>query len=310
MSEKTHHITAPAKQPAARSSLAKKVTWIGFAANVALMLLKFVAGILGRSSAMIADAVHSLSDFLTDIVVIASFRMVDKPVDATHDYGHGKFETLATTFVAVTLLGVGIGILWASGEKIVLSIKGKELLEPGWIAFAAAVVSIFIKEMLYRYQVLVGQKINSQAIVANAWHHRSDALSSVATMFGIGGAILLGDEWNILDPVAALLVSLLIIKVAVSILWDSIQELLEVSLGSNIKDNIREVANSVDGAEEPHNIRTRKIGNYIAIELHVRIDRSLNVAEAHDIAVEVENKLKESFGADSFVTVHIDPQHN
>jgi cation diffusion facilitator family transporter len=286
---------------------AKQVTWVGFWANVGLTILKFIAGISGRSSAMIADAVHSLSDFVTDLVLLFSFRIVSKPVDDTHDYGHGKFETLASNIVGLSLILVGLGILWNGGEKIYRGFTGEALPQPGGIALAAAIISILVKEALYHYQVKAGTRINSSAVIANAWHHRSDALSSVATFIGIAGAIFLGENWRVLDPVAAVLVSLLVLKVAVPIVWDSLKELLEVSLGEDIKREIIEVVNSVPGAEEPHNLRTRKIGNYVAVDIHIRVNKSLSVVEAHDISKAVETKLKDSFGEGSFIYVHVDP---
>jgi cation diffusion facilitator family transporter len=290
-----------------RVAEAKHVTWVGFWANIVLTLFKFAAGVLGRSSAMIADAMHSLSDFITDLVLIFTFRIVSKPVDKTHDYGHGKFETLASNFVGVALIAVGLGILWSGGRKIYLAVHGEILVEPGWIALIAAIFSIFVKEALYRYQVVAGKKINSQAIIANAWHHRSDAFSSIATMIGIGGAMVLGENWRVLDPIAAVLVSFLILKVAIPIFWESMQELLEVSLGEDMKEQIVMAVNSIPGAEEPHNLKTRKIGNYVAVDLHIRVDQTLSIVEAHDISKAVENKLKEALGEEAFVSVHVDP---
>lgn len=290
-----------------RMQEAKQVTWVGFWANVGLTILKFVAGIAGRSSAMIADAVHSLSDFVTDLVLLFSFRIVSKPVDDTHDYGHGKFETLASNIVGLSLILVGLGILWNGGEKVYRGFTGEALPQPGGIALAAAIVSILVKEALYQYQVKVGKRINSSAVIANAWHHRSDALSSVATFIGITGAIFLGENWRVLDPVAAVLVSLLVLKVAVPIVWESLKELLEVSLGEDIKREIIEIVNSVPGAEEPHNLRTRKIGNYVAVDIHIRVKKSLSVVEAHDISIAVEARLKDSLGEGSFIYVHVDP---
>ena len=178
-----------------RTSAATRVTWVGFFVNLVLTSAKLAAGIIGHSGAMIADAVHSFSDFATDIVVLASFRVVGKPADKDHDYGHGKYETLATAIIGVALLLVGAGIFWGGAAKIWASVvKGRHMAAPGYIALVAAVVSIVVKEWLYRYTVKVGRRINSQAVIANAWHHRSDAFSSIGTMLGIGGAILMGEE--------------------------------------------------------------------------------------------------------------------
>lgn len=290
-----------------RASEANRVTWVGLWLNLVLTIFKFVAGILGRSSAMIADAAHSVSDFVTDVVLLASFRIINKPVDNTHDYGHGKFETLASNFVGAALLLVAAGILWSGGEKIYAAFRGEALAQPGGIALLAAVVSILVKEFLYRYQVRVGKKINSSAIIANAWHHRSDALSSFATLIGIGGAIFLGEKWRVLDPVAAILVSLLIIKVAIPIFRDSLKELLEASLDDDIEEKILKAAGAVPGVIDPHNLRTRRIGSYVAVDLHIRVDKSLNIVEAHDISKNVELALKESLGEGSFIYVHVDP---
>lgn len=290
-----------------RASEANQVTWVGLWLNLALTVFKFIAGILGRSSAMIADAVHSVSDFVTDVVLLISFRIVGKPVDDSHDYGHGKFETLASNFVGAALLLVGLGILWAGGAKIYSAFRGEALVQPGGIALAAALVSILVKEFLYRYQVGVGKKINSGAIIANAWHHRSDALSSIATLLGIAGAIFLGESWRVLDPIAAILVSLLILKVAVPIFWSSLKELLEASLDDDTEKNILETAGSVPGVIDPHNLRTRRIGSYVAVDLHIRVDKSLNIVEAHDISRNVELKLKDYLGEESFIYVHVDP---
>lgn len=294
-------------QNRSRAAEANRVTWVGLWLNLALTGFKFIAGILGRSSAMIADAVHSVSDFVTDVVLLASFRIINKPVDNTHDYGHGKFETLASNFVGATLLLVGLGILWSGGEKIYSAFRGEILPQPGWIALLAAVVSILLKEFLYRYQVGVGKKINSSAIIANAWHHRSDALSSVATLIGIGGAIFLGEKWRVLDPVAAILVSLLIIKVAIPIFRDSLKELMEASLDDEVEEKILKAAGAVSGVIDPHNLRTRRIGSYVAVDIHIRVHKSLNIVEAHDISREVELKLRDYLGEESFIHVHVDP---
>ncbi|NCS89637.1 MAG: cation-efflux pump [Ignavibacteria bacterium CG_4_9_14_3_um_filter_36_18] len=288
---------------------AKKVTWIGFGINIILTILKFFAGIFGNSAAMIADAVHSFSDFVTDLIVIFSFRIVNEPADETHDYGHGKFETLASLIVGGTLLLVGIGILWTGVDRIIEIIYGEVVPRPGFIALIAAAVSIVVKEILYQYQVVVGRKINSKAIIANAWHHRSDALSSVATLFGIGGAYFLGDRWRILDPAAAVLVSFAIMKIAYDIGWDSIKELLEFSLGSEEKEKIYNIIRSVNGVINPHNLRTRKVGNYPVIDIHIEVISSLTVEEAHNIVEEVELQLRKQYAEEAVIYVHVDPEN-
>lgn len=204
-----------------------RVTIGGSVCNFLLLLFKFVAGILGGSAAMVADAVHSLSDFVTDVVVILFVRISSKPCDADHDFGHGKYETLASVFIGLMLACVGIGILWSGAEKIIDVCRGQVLEQPGMIAFVAALLSIVVKEVLYQWTARVGRRVESSAVVANAWHHRSDALSSIGTALGIGGAILLGPNWRVLDPIAAVIVSVFIIRVAFKLFVPGIQELLE-----------------------------------------------------------------------------------
>lgn len=216
-----------------------RVTLVGSFVNFLLVIFKFLAGIAGHSAAMLADAVHSLSDFITDVVVILFVRISNKPVDKSHDYGHGKYETLATAFIGMALLGVGFGILWNGATDILVFLRGGELRQPGMLALAAAIISILLKEILYQYTVRVGKRCHSQAVVANAWHHRSDALSSIGTAAGIGGAILLGPHWAVLDPIAAVTVSFFIMRVSIRLLVPCLDELLEKSLpdSDHITDN-------------------------------------------------------------------------
>lgn len=290
-----------------RVAEATRVTWVGLFTNITLTLLKLVAGILGRSGAMIADGVHSLSDFATDIVILMGFRIVNKPADKTHNYGHGKFETLVTIIIGVVLILVGVKILWGGVSSIGRVMRGHILIQPGWIAFYAAVISILTKEWLYRYTVNIGNRIDSRAIVANAWHHRTDVFSSVGTMLGIGGAIVLGEKWRILDPLAAAAVSFFIIKIGVSISIGSINELLEASLSEDMEKKIMKIIEDTKGVIYSHNMRTRRIGNNIAIDIHIKVDKSLNIVEAHDIASRVERNLKDYLGDETFVSVHIEP---
>lgn len=292
-----------------RCSAAKRVTWIGLISNLGLTVFKLIAGIIGHSGAMISDAIHSLSDFGTDIVVIASFRIVGKPADKDHDYGHGKYETLAAAIVGGLLLLVGAeifrnGIIKCWGVLF----QGLQLEAPGHIALIAAAVSIAMKEWLYRYTRTVGRRISSEALIANAWHHRSDALSSVGAMFGIGGAIFLGKRWHVLDPIAAVIVSLFIVLVAVKILAGSIRELTEVSLGDEVKAEILEMARSVGDVSHPHNLRTRRIGNTVAVDLHIRVPSDMKVLDAHAITTEIEKKIFTRFGQDALVSIHVEPQ--
>lgn len=284
-----------------------KVTIVGSIVNFLLLLFKFFAGIAGHSAAMLADAVHSLSDFITDIVVIVFVRIAGKPEDKGHDYGHGKYETLATAIIGLLLLCVGFGIFWNGASSIYTFLRGGQLESPGVVALVAALVSIVSKEILYQYTVIQGKKLNSQAVIANAWHHRSDALSSIGTAIGIGGAILLGDHWRVLDPVAAVVVSFFIMKVSVRLLIPCVDELLEKSLPEDVEKEIEQTVLSFPGVSQPHHLRTRRIGNYYAIELHVRMDGKITLEEAHSTATAIENKLKEMFGKGTHVGIHVEP---
>lgn len=285
-----------------------RVTLLGSLGNFGLLLFKFVAGILGHSSAMIADAVHSLSDFITDMVVLVFVNISSKPQDKSHDYGHGKYETLATSVVGIVLLAVGIGLLWEGASKIVgYYFRGEVLESPGKIALIAAVLSIIIKEILYRITLRVGQRQNSQAVIANAWHHRSDAFSSIGTTIGIGGAILLGPKGRVLDPIAAVIVSILIIKVALQLVWPAINDLLEKSLPKDIEDEIIAIISETPEIKNPHNLRTRRIGNDFAIEIHIRVDGKMTVSRAHELTLQIESKLRQKFGPHTHIALHVEP---
>lgn len=284
-----------------------RVTITGSLVNFFLVVFKFVAGFVGHSSAMIADAVHSLSDFVTDIIVLLFVRISGKPEDKDHDYGHGKYETLATALIGSILLLVGVGILWDGGSKILDFINGEPLSSPGIFALVAAIISIILKEILYRYTIIEGKRLNSQAVVANAWHHRSDALSSIGTAIGIGGAILLGEHWRVLDPIAAVIVSFFIIKVAIQLVIPCMEELLEKSLPDEVEKEIVDIVTSFAGVSEPHNLRTRRIGSYYAIEVHIRMDGGITLNEAHHKATAIEQKLREKYGKGTHIGIHVEP---
>ncbi len=294
-------------EEAVREAGIYRVTLVGSVVNLLLLVFKFVAGILGHSAAMLADAVHSLSDFVTDIIVIVFVRISSKPEDEGHDYGHGKYETLATAIIGLILLFVGFGILWNGATSIWDFWQGGELKEPGMLALWAALVSILFKELLYQYTVLKGCRLNSQAVVANAWHHRSDALSSIGTAVGIGGAILLGEQWLILDPLAAVVVSLFIMKVAIQLLVPCVEELLEKSLPAEVEEKIKQEILSFPGVTSPHHLRTRRIGSSYAIEVHLRMDGQITLEEAHHTATAIENRLKSEFGSRTYINIHVEP---
>ena len=291
----------------ARARRIYRVTLYGAIANVLLCLAKFVAGILGRSAAMTADAVHSLSDLITDFVVIVFVRISSKPQDSDHEYGHGKYETLATTIIGLMLFFVGLGIMCNSVSQIWACIGGAHLESPGWIAFGAAILSIVVKELLFQYTCGEGRRLGSQAVVANAWHHRSDALSSIGTAIGIGGALVLGPRWTVLDPIAAFVVSLLIIHASIGQLRPSLGELVDNSLPKAVEDEIRQTIVSIPGVSDPHNLRTRKVGSRASIEVHVRMDGNMTLSEAHDATRAIEQKLKERLGNGTFINIHVEP---
>jgi len=291
-----------------RITTANRVTWIGFWSNLLLTSFKLIAGVIGHSGAMIADSIHSLSDLATDIVVLVSFKVVGKPIDRSHDYGHGKYETLATAIIGGSLVIVGAGIFWVGGSKVFWHyFKGVSIPPPGRIALLAAAVSILVKEALFRYTSHIGKRINSQAVIANAWHHRSDALSSIGALLGIGGAIVLGPKWTILDPIAAIVVSIFIIKVGLGISTGSVKELCEESLSEELEAEILEIATAVQSASDAHNLRTRRIANDIAIDLHIRVDPEMHVVDAHVIACDIENRLRVRFGKTTFISIHVEP---
>ena len=283
------------------------MTLVGSVVNVALLLFKFVAGILGHSAAMIADAIHSLSDFVTDAVVLVFIHISDKPRDKSHDYGHGKYETLAMTFIGMVLIVVAAGILFSGATRVEQWLEGESLEAPGMLALWAALLSILLKEAIYRYSMVKARELNSKAVEANAWHHRSDALSSLGTAVGIGGAIFLGQRWTVLDPLASCVVGVLIGKVAINLLRNAFGDLLEHSLPEAVEEEMLQLVASLPDIVEPHNLRTRRIGNHYAIELHIRMAGDITLREAHDKASEVESLLRQRYGQDTHVAVHVEP---
>lgn len=285
-----------------------KVTLVGGVVNVVLLLFKFVAGIWGHSAAMVADAIHSLSDFVTDVVVLFFVRVSAKPKDRSHDYGHGKYETLAMTLIGVALFVVAIGIIYSGTTKIISWANGNTLETPGMLALWAALLSIGLKECVYRYSMTKARELNSQAVEANAWHHRSDALSSAGTALGIGGAIFLGQRWTVLDPIASVVVGAFIVKVSVDLLRDGIGDLMEQSLPDAVEEEILHLVASLPGDIKPHDLCTRRLGNHYAIELHILMDGDVSLLEAHDKASEVENLLRDHYGEETHVAVHVEPK--
>ena len=285
-----------------------RVTLKGSAVNAFLLVSKFVAGIVGGSAAMIADAVHSLSDFLTDFVVVVFVKLSAKPQDEDHDYGHGKYETLATAFIGILLFFVGAMIMYNGAVSIYSAFKGEVLPVPGAVALIVALLSIALKEWAYRFTARVGKEVDSQAVVANAWHHRTDAFSSVATAAGVGAALILGEKWAVLDPVAAVLVSVFIIKTAYDLISQACGELLEKSLPSDVEERIVEIAESEQEVTDIHGLKTRRIGSRIAIEMHLRMPGNISLYHAHVHVSNIEQNLKNEFGEATHIAIHFEPQ--
>jgi cation diffusion facilitator family transporter len=284
------------------------VTIIGSFVNFVLLILKLFIGIKGNSKALVADAVHTLSDFLTDFVVIFFVKIANKPQDKDHNYGHAKYETLASLIIGIILFLVGIGIAYNSIVLVYKITHGEEYAGPGVLVLVMSIIGLIAKELLYQYTIVQGKKLKSEALIANAWHHRSDALSSVGTTIGIAGAILLGHKWTILDPLSALVVSYIIIIMGIKIAKKSIDELLEISLSDEVKTQITNLVYSHEDVADLHNFRTRKIGSSYAIEFHIRMDGNLALTDAHDRITEIENKLKDLYGVGTHVNIHVEPK--
>ena len=291
----------------AREKKAARVTWVGFFTNLLLSTAKIIAGVVGRSSAMIADGIHSLSDFITDFIVIIFIKISSKHEDSDHPYGHGKFETFATMLISFALFIVAIGIFYSGSVKIYEVLNGRVIERPTYLALIMAAVSIVVKEILYWYTIIVGRKIESPAVIANGWHHRSDAFSSIGTLIGISGAMFLGERWRILDPITSVIVGIFIIGVAYKLARPSIQELLEMSLPEEIEHSIEQKIQATPGVITFHHLRTRKNGNSFIIDMHIKVDPHSSIVEAHDIATHVENNLKTAFGKRTQINVHIEP---
>ena len=285
-------------------STGRKVTLVGVLVNTFLILLKLVAGIFGSSQALIADAVHSFSDLFTDAVVLIGLKISNKPPDKTHHFGHARMETLASTIVGMALIGTALYI----GIDASLTIYHHTEYHPTTLALFGAGVSIILKEVLYRYTIRTGRRIKSQLIVANAWHHRSDALSSVAVFIGVAGTQI-NPSWHILDAFAALLVSFFIVKVGLEILRDALREFTDTAPNPEIIGKIQQCALSVNGVVDTHDVRVRTSGGFYQMEIHIVVDGQMTVLEGHKIAKTVEGCLVEDVGNFSSITIHVDPEN-
>ena len=290
-----------------REKQIRNVTLWGALVNILLTVAKLLAGIFGRSAAMVADGVHSLSDLLSDLVVLIFTHISSKGKDRRHSFGHGKFETMATLIVSVILVVVSYKLMSNGVESIVDIATGGTLPEPSYIALIAAAVSIVAKEILYQWTAKVGKRTNSTVVIANAWHHRSDALSSIGSLIGIGGAIILGHEWTMLDPIASCVISVAIAATAIRIAIPSLAELLETSLPEDMEDDIMKTASEVPGVCDVHELKTRRNGVSVIIDAHIVVDPSMTIVEAHDIATKVEDALTERFGMETQMNIHVEP---
>jgi cation diffusion facilitator family transporter len=280
----------------------RKVTLLGLFINTFLILLKFSAGIIGDSQALIADAVHSISDLFTDAVVLLGIKIGSKPPDEEHHFGHARIETLASAMVGLALIGTAVFL----GIDAALNIHQHTEYHPTGIALIGAGVSIALKEGLYRYTVLIGRRIKSQLIVANAWHHRSDALSSIAVLLGVGGT-LIKPSWHILDACAALIVSFFIIKVGMDILWKTLREFTDTAPRPEILEKLMQISRAVEGVMDAHDLRVRTSGGFYQAEIHIVVDGQLTVVEGHRIAKTVERCLEQEMDELDRVIVHVDP---
>lgn len=292
----------------AREKQITRVTLIGSIVNLILTAIKITAGVVGKSGAMIADGIHSLSDLASDIVVLIFVPIAGKAKDKDHQYGHGKFETLATLVVSLILMVVAIRLVASSAKSIISALSGNILPKPGYIALAAAIISIVSKEILYQYTALVARRTDSSVCKANAWHHRSDALSSIGSLLGIGGAVILGNKWTILDPVAAVIIGLMILFVAIKMAKAPIEELMEKSLDEETEREITDIILATEGVQNMHNLKTRRNGQSKIIDCHIRVKRTISIVEAHDIATNVEKNLKQKFGNETQTSIHIEPE--
>lgn len=281
-----------------------RVTWAGVAVNIVLVAVKLVAGLAGHSEALIADAVHSLSDFVTDAVVLIGLRAGRRAPDASHPYGHGRFETLASSIVALSLIGVAAFI---AVDAIGRLVYGQFEQAPSWYTIGAAGLSIGAKEALYQVTMRAGRRARSAALIANAWHHRSDALSSIAVFVGVLGAQL-HPSLRTMDGYAAIVVAILIVKVGLSILWDSLKEMTDTAPPKPIVEAIRECAGTVAGVRDVHGLKVRTVGGSYQIELDIVVDGWITVSAGHEIAVLTETAVRDAVAGVSNIIVHVDPE--
>lgn len=289
--------------------LIRKVTYVGFWINFALVAIKLVFGYWGHSDALVADGYHSLSDFVTDFIVIIFVGVAYKKADADHPYGHGKYETIASVLIGVILFFIALFIAYEGVVLIEKSFHGFKIPIPSWYTIIVALISILAKEFCYQYTYRIGNKIDSSILIANAWHHRSDAVTSVATLIGVSGIWLLGDQWAILDPICAIIISVFIAISAYKISKPSLNELLEVSLPQKQNNTILNIILKENGVKKVHNLRTRRNGHSYIIDVNIHVDPDITVRAAHEIATNIENSLHTNFEKDCIIYVHVEPDN-
>jgi cation diffusion facilitator family transporter len=284
-----------------KSNPGVRVTVVGALVNIFLAVTKFIAGFLGNSSAMMADAFHSLSDLLTDLIVIFTHKIGQMPKDADHPYGHGRAENIGATIIGIAILLVSLGIIIDVWNVIESGVK----LVPTWLAASGAIVSILANEILFRYTQAVGEKIQSPAIVANAWHHRTDAISSIAALIGITAAMF---GFPIMDPIAGAIVALLIAKAGYDILAQGVMDLMDTSLSEEDVNKIIKQVEQISGVLQCHDLRTRRIGGNVLMDAHILVDKELSVSEGHNIAETVRRELIKSWDNIEDILIHVDTE--
>jgi cation diffusion facilitator family transporter len=292
----------PADRNAQNATEVRRVTWIGLAVNVFLSALKFIVGFLGSSQAVVADAVHSLSDMGTDFAVLLGVKFWSAPADESHPYGHRRIETIVTGAIGIALALAALGI----GYNSLATIRDVHLKQPGWIAIAGSLLAIILKETLYRWTVTVGKRTKSSAVVANAWHHRSDALSSVPVVIAVTVAVI-NPKLAFIDHIGALVVSIFILKVSWDIIYPSLSELADLGAPQKSREKIRSIAMGINGVKSVHGIRTRRLGSGLHVDLHILVDGEMTVSMGHDISAAVKSALIEKGPNILDAVVHLEP---
>ncbi len=280
-----------------------RVTWAGMLVNVVLIIIKLWVGLLSKSQALIADGIHSFSDLFSDFVVIVGLKWGRKTEDEAHPFGHGRIETISSMIVGLLLFLVGVGI----GYKALHSIYSHTASNPGWGAIGAAAFSIVLKEVLYWYTIAVGRRIKSSVIIGNAWHHRTDALTSVAVLIGVT-ATYVNPSWQMADSLAALVVTVFVLRVGVKLIWEALKELIDTAPEAKVIADFAEVAMGVDGVRQVHDIRARLSGSQIFVEMDIVVKPDLTVRQGHDVAVLVKRAIMERFADVTRVKIHVDPE--